>query len=178
MQIVKDSEKYDISFIDDSQIKIKMFFVPSFFVIEFSSDINSKNPIIVTNEDDEYLYSNLCWLMNQSYSFPHKYSLKTSDEIIWLSEHCFDMENEFELDNTPRLVIKREEEKFKIYCKRPFFEKNSIKNGSSVSFAPAGNGFLSKNLDTNFNFQDDIIKVFTSTLNDKKISNKKRQLKS
>ena len=56
-------------------------------------------------------------------------------------------------------------------------KKNNINRGSSVSFAPAGNGFTSQNLDTGFSLQGDIITVFNNTLDNKLIKSKKRTIK-
>ena len=175
MQYIKDKTNYEIIILNNQfDIVSKLYFVPSYFVWTFSYQITKENPIVLSKEDDNIFYENLEWLMHESYSFPHNYSHKTPDKLIWLSEHCFNLQDEYELDITPRLIIEKKEDKFHIYFERPFTKKYNIPNNSaSISFAPAGNGFLSKNNSTGTTFQDDLITVFYYTLNNQKINNNK-----
>ena len=116
--------------------------------------------------------------MNQQYVFYCKYAYKTNNKCVWLSEHCFDMENDEEVSKTSRLVIERKEDKFIIYPSIPYIKDNDFPHrNTSVSFAPAGNGYCVKNLKTNTNLQDDIINVFYHTLNNEKITGNKRMIK-
>lgn len=165
--------------IDDNKINIvnnygvtvsKLYFIPSYFIWEFSSEVSPDKPIILSQEENEVFYENIKWLMTQSYSFPHKYSIKSEDKLIWFSEHCFDIEDEYECDITPRLIIEASNHCFIIYFSKPFIKNNNLpNNGASISFAPAGNGYLTKNLETQHTLQDDLINVFYNTLNNKKI---------
>ena len=123
MDIIKDKKNREIFIVDNNEVLMKLFFVPSYFVCDFSEKVSVNNPVIINKEVDEYLYNNLSWLMNQNYFFEHEYSYKNDNQLVWLSEHCFDMSDEFELDNTPRFVLDKDNEIFKIYCLRPFFEK-------------------------------------------------------
>ena len=175
MQINRDLANSEIEIINNSgSIISKLYFIPSYFIWEFSSDISKNNPIILSKDDNEFFYKNLEWLMKQEYLFPHKYSIKLQNKLIWLSEHCFDLEDEYERDITSRLIIEKMENFFVIYFSKPFIEKNNLpNNGASISFAPAGNGYLTKNIITGTSLQDDIINLFYHTLNNKKISSHK-----
>lgn len=111
--------------------------------------------------------------MNNSYEFPHKYSKKSEDELIWLSEQCYNIDDKDECDMVSRLIIKRINGEFYISYSNPFFEKYAIDREGIVSFSPAGNGFLSKNIETGLTLQDDMIKIFYNTLYGKKIDHSK-----
>ena len=173
MEIIINKEKHEISILSDNKVLLMLYIVPSYFVFDFISF----EQIVVSKSDNEIFYSNLEWLMNQSYNFSNKYCYKDENKLVWFSEHCFDLESEFEVNNTPRLVIEHNENIFLIYCKRPYFEENNIKRGSVVSFAPAGNGYLNKNTSTNSTLQDDMVKVFLSTLNNERIEKQYKKVK-
>ena len=168
MKIVKD--KKIIKVIDNNKLKLAMYFVPSFFICEFPTF----DKAVVRREDDEVFYSNLEWLMSQSYSFPHEFGMKNENKLVWFSENCYNIENEFEVSNTPRMIIERGEEEFFIYCKRPFWEKNNIIRESLVSFSPAGNGYYCINDSTGSTLQNDMVNVFNSSLNNRIIENDKQ----
>ncbi len=169
MEIIRDLENKEITLIDNGVIISKLHFVPSYFIWEFDENITSNNPIILSEENDTIFYHNLSWLMKQDYIFSHDYSKKTPDKIIWLSEHCFDLEDEFMLEITPRLIIEKINNSFLIYFQTP----NPTNRNAVISFAPAGNGFFSKNTSSNTTFQDDLIKLFYHTLDMKKIDDNK-----
>lgn len=175
MIIERDTEQQIIYILNDENIIVaKLHFIPSFFLWE----IYTKEPIIITRQTDEYFFDNLNWLMANSYSFTNKYSKKSENELIWFSEHCYDIENEKQCEVVSRLIIKKINENFYISYNNPFFEKNNIARKGIISFSPNGNGFRSKNSDTGSSLQDDIINFFYSTLNEKNLKNNKRLNKS
>ena len=179
MKTIINLSKREINIVNSDELIIsKLYFIPSYFIWEFSSNVSVNNPVILTKEDNDAFYSNLNWLMNQSYSFPHNYSFKSDDKLIWFSEHCFNIEDEMECNQTPRLIIERADDSFIIYYSIPFIEQNNLPNrGASISFAPAGNGYLSRNLKTGYTLQDDLINVFYNTLNNHKIVSNKMLIK-
>ena len=167
VKLKRDRINKKISIVDDSDlVDLELYFVPSFFLFVFPT-----NKLIVINpDDDEIFYHNLEWLMNNSYEFPHKYSKKSEDELIWLSEQCYNIDDKDKCDVVSRLIIKRINGEFYISYSNPFFEKHAIDREGIVSFSPAGNGFLSKNIETGLTLQDDMITVFYNTLYEKKIA--------
>ena len=125
-----------ISIVDDSGlVNLELYFVSSFFLFVFPTN----KLIVISQNDDEVFYHNLEWLMNNSYEIPHKYSKKSEDELIWLSEQCYNIDDKDECDMVSRLIIKRINRKFYISYSNPFFEKYAIDKEVIVSFSPAGN---------------------------------------
>ncbi len=175
MQFFTNLDNDKINIVNNYGLTVsRLYFIPSYLIWEFSSEVSPDKPIVLSQEENDVFYNNIKWLMTQSYSFPHKYSIKLDDKLIWLSEHCFDMEDEFQRDITPRLIIEKSKHCFVIYFNKPFIEQNNLtNNGAAISFAPAGNGYLTKNLMTQNTLQDDLINVFYHTLNNKKIVNNK-----
>ena len=56
----------------------------------------------------------------------------------------------------------------------PYFEYSCLdEQGAIISFAPAGNGYMTKNTKSNISFQDDMVYVFNSTINNKRLIRKK-----
>lgn len=166
VKLKRDQINKKILIVDDSDsVDLELYFVPSFFLFVFPTN----KLIVISQDDDEIFYHNLEWLMNNSYEFPHKYSKKSEDELIWLSEQCYNIDDKDECDMVSRLIIKRINGEFYISYSNPFFEKYAIDREGIVSFSPAGNGFLSKNIETGLTLQDDMIKIFYNTLYEKKI---------
>ena len=174
MEIIRNRNNNDITIKKDDQVVSMLYFVPSYFIWEFTVDDSFNNFIILTKEDGVF-YDNIAWLMGESYTFPHPYSSKTENRLIWLSEHCYDIEDEFQRNITPRLIIERVNDKFAIYYHLP---KANNKNNVMISFAPAGNGYLSRNNDTGITFQDDMINVFYHTLKNEIITPRKSKTKT
>jgi len=171
MEIIIDNKSKKIEIKKEKKIISMLHFVPSYFVWEFLCDDSFNNFIIIKPEDGVF-YDNIAWLMEQNYTFSHPYSSKTDNMLIWLSEHCFNIEDEFQRSITPRLIIERVNDNFAIYYSIPKAEYN---RNAIISFAPAGNGFYAKNNKTNLNLQDDMIQVFFNTLESKKIKTRKRK---
>jgi len=171
MPFFTNLENQKINIINEHGVIVsKLYFIPSYFIWEFSSLVFPDKPIVLSQEENDVFYNNIKWLMCQSYSFPHEYSLKLDDKLIWLSEHCFDLDNKLERDVTPRLIIEKKEDNFIIYFNKPFLDEQKLQyNGAMISFAPAGNGYFTKNLVTQGSLQDDFVKVFQYTLKNKKI---------
>ena len=168
-----DYQKQRINFLDYNKIVSSIYFVPSYLIWEFSQDVNSEYPLILQKEDG-VLYDNIDWLMKQNYMFSHNYSYKEKDLLIWFSEHCFNIEDMFQRDLTPRLIINKDNNDFNIYYRTPYFEYSCLdEQGAIISFAPAGNGYMTKNTKSNISFQDDMVYVFNSTINNKRLIRKK-----
>lgn len=71
--------------------------------------------------------------------------------------------------------MRRKDNKIYLSAINPFCDKNNInKEIKVVSFSPAGNGFLTKNLETRLTFQDDIINAFQMTLFKERVARKMR----
>lgn len=170
MQLIRNQDSKKISIVDDSGfLVLELYFIPSFFLWV----LRTKKPIIIDQNIDEFFYHNLAWLMNNSYEFPHEYSKMSEDELIWFSEQCYDIENKEECDMVSRLIIRRINGEFHITYHNPFFLEHNIDRDGVISFSPAGNGFLSRNIETGLTLQDDIISVFYNTLHQKKIDDDK-----
>ncbi len=164
MQIIKNTEKQEIDIVHNGTIISKLYFIPSYFIWEISK------PLILTENDDKSFFDNLNWLMKQSYYFPHQYSFKDENKLVWFSEHCFDIDDKLNCDLTPRLIIEKENDIFKISYSIPYIKENRLLDrGAIISFAPAGNGYLTKNIGADSTFQDDLINVFYQTLENKSI---------
>ena len=162
-----------IDIIKDNRERVStMTCPPSYLVWAFSQEIDKSNPLIILKEENEVFYSNLEWFMNQSYIFDtnnSKYNKKTADEFIWLSDSMV----MFGPDETPRLSIKKVEDSFIINYSNPYYEKNNIVRGAIIAFASLGTGQYAKNIKTKTNLQDDLIKMYKSTLENKKIIEEK-----
>ena len=169
MKLIRDLENKRI-IINDNDLKIlELYFIPSYFLFK----IYTNNPIIITEELDTTFYNNLVWFMNNSYEFPknlNNYNKKTKNELIWLSEGTYNLEDKEECNMISRLIIKKINKEFYISYNNPFYKKYNIDREGIISFSPAGNGFICKNSKTGIYLQDEVIQIFYNTLYNKNIT--------
>lgn len=160
MKLKRDNNK--IRLIDDND---SLLLELCFLADEFACSFYTAEPIIITESDDEYLYRNLQSLIDNEYDFS-KFSLKTENEIIWISDQSYDLEDDYESSKVHRLIIRRDERGIILSWYNPFFEKNGLKKSYAlIIFSPAGNGAYSRNKVTGYTFQHDFLMVFQNTLN-------------
>lgn len=147
---------------------------------EFILCLYTNNPIVITKDVDECLYMNLSGLFENKYVFAKDWlSSKTENRIVWFSDVACDIENPVEVDSVNRLIIDKFDDEIQISYVNPFCEKCGIEKsyGNSfceecgikksiavIAFSPAGNGFVTKNIDTGSSFQDDVVLAFRRAL--------------
>ena len=180
MQIIKDLNNEKMFFYEYSDCISSMHFIKSFFIWRFDGDRKELNPMVVT-KDQKVFYDNLSWLMDQDYVFSEEsaqYSSKTDKKLEFISDQINTMGG---IEGTPRLVIiKRdqafEELKVSKVIEAPPFEPAEEKEEYGfpirerrVAFGPAHNGQAADNVVTEDSLQDDIIRVYKYTIQDKRI---------
>ena len=175
MEIKRDLENKNIYIIDNEQVLLHTGKLGA----EFAIYLYTKNPIIITKELDECLYTNLNQLLENEYVFASNgLSYKKDNKIVWFSDGYCDMEDEEEKSRVSRLIIENIDNQIKISYSNQFYEKHNINRDAIIAFSPAGNGFYSKNIDTGLSFQDDIIMAFYKTIkheySETKIKKRKR----
>ena len=164
MEVIKDKMRGCLSFIQDDNTVMEL----SWFFDEFVWMVKSNEPIIITKETDEVFYGNLCNLMNNNYKFyiDSKFSFKDENKLQWLSDQYVNLEDEEETDKVNRLIIEKVDNSFIIYVNNPFLSRCGIKKKNYIiCFSPLGNGYMVKNVDTGANLQDDIVALFSNTIN-------------
>lgn len=163
MELKREIDTKKIYLIENGQKLLETGRVGAEFVIYLYTD----NPITITQDLDEYLYSNLNQLLENEYVFAtNGLSYKKDNMIVWFSDQYCDIEDEYEVSKVNRLILKKIDDGIQIGYKNPFFEMNNIKRYrlNMVAFSPAGNGFYSRNIDNGLSFQDDIFRAFYKTL--------------
>lgn len=162
MKIIRNLETNQIYIVENEQILLETNHIGAEFII----GIYTTNPIIITKELDEYLYINLKQILENKYLFNNNnLSYQKDNIIVWFSDQYCDIEDEEQTYKTNRLMIKKEENQIQINIINPFCKKHNIKNKYNIiAFSPCGNGFYSKNVNTNLTFQDDIIDAFYKIL--------------
>ena len=164
MEIIRDKKRGCLSFIKNDNPVMEL----SWFFDEFVWMVKSNEPIIITKETDEVFYKNLCDLMNNNYKFylDSKFSFKEENKLQWLSDQYVNLEDMSETDKVNRLIIEKIEDSFLIYIHNPFLSRCGIKKKNYIiCFSPLGNGHMVKNVDTGANLQDDIVDLFSKTIN-------------
>jgi hypothetical protein len=165
MKLVRNDNK--IIFLDDENKEIMDL---GFLTDEFVWNIYTDKQIVITRDIDELFYDNLSDIMNSSYIFGYdKLYFKNENEIIWLSDqYCRDIEDKNKSDKLSRLIIKKEDDRFIISAKNPYFEKLGIKNKIYViGFSPNFDGVYAKNINTGLSFQTDIVYMYLNVYNHK-----------
>lgn len=164
MKVIRDKKRGRLSFMKEDSPIMEL----SWFFDEFIWMINSGEPIIITEDIDKVFYDNLCQLMSNNYKFyiDNKLSFKKDNKLQWLSDQCVDLDDELETDRINRLVIERIDNSFIISVDNPFLNRLGIRRDSfTISFSPAGNGYMVKNVDTDTNLQDDVVMLFFNSMN-------------
>ena len=164
MEVIKDKMRGCLSFLKNDNPVMEL----SWFFDEFVWMVKSNEPIIITKETDEVFYENLCDLMNNNYKFylDNKLSFKEENKLQWLSDQYVNLEDEEEIDKVNRLIIEKVDNSFIIYVNNPFLSRCGIKKRNYIiCFSPLGNGYVVKNVDTGANLQDDIVTLFSNTIN-------------
>lgn len=171
MQIIKDLNNEKMFFYEYSDCISSMNFINSFFIWRFDGDRKELNPMIVT-KDQKVFYDNLSWLMDQDYVFSEEsaqYSSKTDKKLEFISDQINSMGG---IEGTPRLVIIKRDQAFEVFYRVPAEEKEDYGfpiRERRVAFGPAHNGQAADNVVTEDSLQDDIIRVYKYTIQDKRI---------
>lgn len=171
MQIIKDLNNEKMFFYEYSDCISSMNFIKSFFIWRFDGDRKELNPMVVT-KDQKVFYDNLCWLMDQDYVFSEEsaqYSSKTDKKLEFISDQINSMGG---IEGTPRLVIIKRDQAFEVFYRVPSEEKEDYGfpiRERRVAFGPAHNGQAADNVVTEDSLQDDIIRVYKYTIQDKRI---------
>lgn len=163
MYLDRDRVDSKLSLVDKDGTVLSM----SWFFDEFTWIIESMEPIVITREVDEILFNNLCNLLNNEYKFyiSNELSNQSNNRIQWFSDQAVNLEDEFSTDTINRLVIERIEDKIVISVFNPFLNKNGIiRKSYVVAFSPGGNGYQTRNVKTCLSFQDDIVRLFSYTM--------------
>ena len=171
MQIIKDLNNEKMFFYEYSDCISYMHFIKSFFIWRFDGDRKELNPMVVT-KDQKVFYDNLSWLMDQDYVFSEEsaqYSSKTDKKLEFISDQINTMGG---IEGTPRLVIIKRDQAFEVFYRVPAEEKEDYGfpiRERRVAFGPAHNGQAADNVVTEDSLQDDIIRVYKYTIQDKRI---------
>lgn len=171
MQIIKDLNNEKMFFYEYSDCISSMHFINSFFIWRFDGDRKELNPMVVT-KDQKVFYDNLSWLMDQDYVFSEEsaqYSSKTKKKLEFISDQINTMGG---IEGTPRLVIIKRDQAFEVFYRVPAEEKEDYGfpiRERRVAFGPAHNGQAADNVVTEDSLQDDIIRVYKYTIQDKRI---------
>lgn len=171
MQIIKDLNNEKMFFYEYSDCISSMNFINSFFIWRFDGDRKELNPMVVT-KDQKVFYDNLSWLMDQDYVFSEEsaqYSSKTDKKLEFISDQINSMGG---IEGTPRLVIIKRDQAFEVFYRVPAEEKEDYGfpiRERRVAFGPAHNGQAADNVVTEDSLQDDIIRVYKYTIQDKRI---------
>ena len=169
MKLVRDLQNKRVVIYDNDKKVLEL----SFFADEFTYTFYSDELIIISKDLDSIFYESLNEIMDNKYYFPHEYSYQEEDLIVWLSDVCCDLEDKSKSETISRLIMRRKDDKIYLSAINPFCEKNNIKREYKVvSFSPAGNGFLTKNLKTRLTFQDEIISAFQKVLFKERVANR------
>ena len=177
MKIIRDPEGVKIFFCDseDKPSISSLFFIPSFFIWRFRADATSKAPFVVTRGITKF-YDNLDWLMSQNYVFSEEsgqYNSKTDTRLEFMSDQG---NSQYGVEGTPRIVIEKKDEEFVIYYRVPQEESetwNYPLRERCVAFGPAHNGQAADNTVTGDSLQSDMIRVFRSTLENRRVTEDK-----
>ena len=171
MQIIKDLNNEKMFFYEYSDCISSMNFIKSFFIWRFDGDRKELNPMVVT-KGQKVFYDNLSWLMDQDYVFSDEsaqYSSKTDKKLEFISDQINSMGG---IEGTPRLVIIKRDQAFEVFYRVPSEEKEDYGfpiRERRVAFGPAHNGQAADNVVTEDSLQDDIIRVYKYTIQDKRI---------
>lgn len=164
MRLIRNKNNNELVLIDDNgDVLLKI----SWMADEFVWVLNDSK-ILITRDVDENFYNNLTCLMNNNYEFFISDGLcyKGKDMIQWLSDQYVDLENEEETITINRLIIEKQDNAFVISAYNPFCSQNGIDRSRYViGFSPAGNGYKTRNVSTGTTFQDDMVLLYSCTMN-------------
>ncbi len=148
-----------IEIIKDDEVLLEMYFIAD----EFIWVINACEFVIDKNDE---VYYHIEKIMNNNYIFQDGIpSMKSNDILIWLSDQYCDIDDDEEINRVNRLIIKRENDSFRICVVNPYLEKNYIyKKNYIISFSPLFNGFYSRNIDSGLSLQDDFCVMYQNLL--------------
>ena len=171
MGILRENNK--ILILENGKKILEMCYIGDEFIII----LYKEEPIEITKELDESLYSNFKKILENKYEFNDEYSSQTKGEIIWLSDLYCEMPNQKNVKDINRIVLSDLDDSVIVSAFNPYFKERNIKKGYNlIAFSPKGHGRYSKNLDTGLTFQDDIVIAFDKTLKNEieDINNKSR----
>lgn len=151
-------EEQKLLLFKDDELYLKLGFEAD----EFVCIINKNEPLIIKEEYNIFFYNKIKELMNNNYIFADKFSIKTDDKLVWLSDQHGDLEDEYETDKMSRFVIEKKDNQFILYSYKPIFQKYNIERPLCNIFSPSRNGRYSFNEKTNRTFQNDFVFLYQS----------------
>lgn len=154
MKIVRDIEKKELRLVEKDEVLFSMNFLFDEFIWSFYTE----SVVEIDRDTDSEFYDNLDSLMSGKYVFGNNgLSSLENDKLVWFSDQYCNFEDEDSIDRISRLVIKKDNDSFRISMINPFYERIGIKRSKIVSFSPMGNGYFTRNILTNSTFQDDVV---------------------
>ncbi len=167
MKLTRDLQNNRIIIWNNDKKVLEIGFEADEFVYIFYTN----DQIVITKELDEIYFKELNKILDNDYFFPHEYSIKQNNLIVWFSDGYCQLDDENERNLVNRMVMRRKDNKIYLSVFNPFCEQNGlVKNFNLVAFSPSGNGFLTKNLITNTTFQDDMVSAYQKTLFSRRIT--------
>ena len=173
MRFEVNKEKREITIYDENDgILLNI----SYFFDELVWMFYTNKKIEITRELDETFYDNLDKIMSSSYTFSNNgLSHKTEEPLTWLTDQYGDLEDSEVTDKMNRLIIEKEGLSYFLSTMCPM---NKIRPRSVfpvvIAFSPSGNGYYTKNNETNLTFQDDIaINLYYNIINENRITRKR-----
>lgn len=154
---LKKEEQKLLLFKDD-----ELYLTLNFLADEFVCIINKNEPLIIEENDNIIFFNKIKEFMSNNYIFADKFSIKTDDKLVWLSDQYGNLEDEYETDKISRLVIEKKDNQFILYSYKPIFQKYNIKKPLMNIFSPSRNGRYSENIITGSTFQNDFIFLYQS----------------
>lgn len=160
MEIIREDNKILVKE-NDKKVLEMCYIADEFMIILYREE-----PIKITKELDESLYSNLKNILQNRYEFQDENSIQTENEIVWLSDIYCEMRNQNYIKDINRLIIEKKENEIVLTSYNPYFKERGIKKDFNlIAFSPKGHGRYSENLETGLTFQDDIVYAYSKILN-------------
>ena len=107
---LKKEEQKLLLFKDD-----ELYLTLNFLADEFVCIINKNEPLIIEENDNIIFFNKIKEFMSNNYIFADKFSIKTDDKLVWLSDQYGNLEDEYETDKISRLVIEKKDNQFILY---------------------------------------------------------------
>lgn len=170
MELVRKPESNQMHFIGDNGLKKMTFqFIDDDFAVILFAD-----SLTIAKADDEEFYNQFSKLFDNKYIFRDKYSFSKDNIISWVSDEYTGQKDDIDSHNI--LTMIRGKNYIYFDCKNKDMEAKGRRNQMPIIyFSPLGGGRYSRNVNTGYSLQDDIIEAFNNTMNNVKIDKKGRK---